>query len=280
MSAQPAAAPPSYPTRFGWPLFLFLTCLLTFMVFRSFSVLYPWRKWADDDHLKVRRYPSTGFPTKAEQRKILDDPDGGRAALRERWFDSADALWLYARPWPGPYERPNLHRGTDYLKWYLIYLNSRGNWIENAVGFDQEWPMYSPSVGSDTAVTRARLRYADGTERIVRARADPEDLTRFFRTALYKSTEFEMMVSDDRNYAGENNAYCNLLAHRHPTSDGGTDLVEVRLFKVTYKFTPPDEDPREWMKKQTGPPDDQISPDFYSYDVRSRSGRFLPEPRK
>jgi hypothetical protein len=249
--------------------------LLAFLLFRTFAVLYPWRTWATK--LDTRRFPATGFPSKGEQRKILENAEGDRAALRERWFEAFDSLWLYMRPWPGPNDRPQLTSRTAYLKWHLVYANSRLAWVENVIGFDQEWPMYSPSVGSETTIPRARLVYADDTQRIVRVRADPEDLTCFFRTALYKSTEHELMVSNDENYADEARAFCNLLARRHPTNEDGAEVVEVRLFSVTYVFTPPGEDPREWMKKQTGPPADQISPDYYSYDVRSRRGRFLSE---
>src|SRR5262249_2251935 len=148
-----------YPTRFSWPMRIFLSVFLAFLVFRTTSVLYPWRKWAEK--LKVSRNPGTAPPSRGEQAGILPDPDrGGRAALREPWFKSLDSLWLYARPWPGPDERTNLQSGTDFLKWYLIFANSRLGFIENAIGFDQEWPMYSPSVGTETTIPRARLIYS------------------------------------------------------------------------------------------------------------------------
>jgi hypothetical protein len=67
-----------------------------------------------------------------------------------------------------------------------------------------------------------------------------------------------------------------LLAHRYPEHNG-SPLARIFLFQVRYDFPPPGVDAREFLRQQTGPPADQISPDYFRYDVCERKGTYLNE---
>jgi hypothetical protein len=163
----------------------------------------------------------------------------------------------------------------DLGRWAFCWASSRLELWENLVGFRQQWQMFSPGASRRKWVTRARLIYSDGTTRVVRNHGDPEDLTRYSHWFEEKILDHELAVDDDEDRADEALGYCNLLAHRHARNKAGRPLKTIRLFQVRYDLTPPGADARAWLEAQTGPPPDQVFPDFYEYDVANRDGKFL-----
>jgi hypothetical protein len=68
---QVSAAPPPR-RRFSWPMRVFLFCLLFDIVFRSFSVMFPWKDWLDE--LDMRRAP-VRLPTRDEYIKLRHEAE-------------------------------------------------------------------------------------------------------------------------------------------------------------------------------------------------------------
>lgn len=266
-------ATPPYPTRFRWGMRIFLGVLLFDMIFRGFSTTYAWPKWADD--LDMRTMPRR-LPTRAEMGDLAraaqpDDPD----PVREDVMLAFDSVWVFFRPWPDAGVRPRLRTWPDVGRWALVWVVSRLEFCENVVGINQEWPMFSPSASKQQWFPRARLVYADGSERIIRGRGDPEDLTNYSNWWKEKHLDHELKVHEGEGKSRDALGYCNLLAHRYAHNDRGAELHTISLFVVRYDLTPPHVDPAAWLRQQTGPPKDQHYPDFFVYDVASGHGKTL-----
>lgn len=276
MSTAPADAPakPPYPTRFGWGMRLFLTFLLFHMVFRGFSVLYPWDDWADE--LDMRTMPRR-LPTRAEWAELPSQATTETPCPRtEDVMRTLDSVWDFFKPWPEASARAKMHTWTDGGKWALAWTSSRLEFAENLVGFNEEWPMFSPSVATRKHVARARLVYADGDERTVRGLCDPEDLTNYTHWFEEKILDHELKVKEGgEGQARRNRGYCNLLAHRYPRNAYGVELKTIYLYMVRYNLAPPGADARVWLKEQSGPPEGQVFKDFFEYDVAAGEGKIL-----
>jgi hypothetical protein len=277
MSTAPADAPakPPHPTRFGWGMRLLLTLILFDMVFRGFSVLYPWDDWADELDMRVK---PRRLPTRAEWAELPAQASAAadRDPRREEVMLTLDSAWDFFKPWPEAAARAKMRTWADGGKWALTWMSSRLEFAENLVGFNEEWPMFSPSVATRKYVARARLVFADGSERTVRGLCDPEDLTRYSHWFEEKILDHELKVKEGgEGKARDNKGYCNLLAHRHPRNDAGSGLKTIYLYMVRYNLAPPGADAREWLRGQTGPPKEQVLKDFYEYDVAAREGKIL-----
>jgi hypothetical protein len=227
----PAPQPP-YPTRFGWGMRLLLGVLLFDMIFRGFSALYPWEQWAGE--LAVAGAPPKRLPTRAE---MAAAPDGGRQATAEALRDFPE----YFVPWPGAETRERLASPVDAAKWGPVWLVTRLAVLENIAGIDQEWPMFGPNVRKVRHLARARLRFADGSERTVRLVSDPEDLTRYSHWFEEKVLDHEGLVGPGSGQNNNNAGYCNLLLHRHPRNAAGSPLRTIELYMVRYDAPPPGE---------------------------------------
>lgn len=256
---------------------IFIGILVFDIVFRSMSVLYPWDEWADE--LDVAAWPAGRLPTRAEMTKLGEkaDPEAFDPVAEES-FQGLDALWDYLRPWPGKSIRAKLLTAEDWGKWSLVWLSSRLQFAESVIGFDQRWPMFSPSVSTRKWLVRSRLTYADGSERIVRQHADPEDLTCYAHWNQEKILDHELQVREKPSHVSECRGYCNLLAHRYATNAAGSPLVKISLFDLYYLYPGPDDDPEVFLREQSGPPAEQIRPVFYVYDVATRQGWRVAAP--
>jgi len=281
MSDPPAAAPPEdlMPAnpRFGWPMRIFLFVLVFNMVFRSHMSLFPWTDWMEE--LEMERRPVR----LASQREIANLASRASEAnphpLRDDLLASADSVWEYWRPWPSPKTRPKLRTGKDWTKYTLAWMSSRFDFVETILGINQDWPMFSPNVSKKKWLTRCRLIYADGSQKIVRQTADPEDLTCYSHWFQEKILDYELHIREGEGRVVDCEGYCNLLAHRHPRSEGDSPLARIELFQIWYAYCPPGEDPVAFYRAQNGPPADQVSPTFFKYDAATKSGKMLPPPQ-
>src|SRR5262245_42842252 len=162
--ADPPATPP-YPTRFGWGMRVFLTVLLFDMVFRSFSVIWPTEEWARE--LGMETMPRR-LPTRAELDTLpLEADDYTPDPVQEELMLTLDSVWGFFKPWPEATTRARLRTWKDSGKWALAWTTTRLELVENVLGINEEWPMFSPSVSRRKWIARARRVYADGSERIV-----------------------------------------------------------------------------------------------------------------
>lgn len=272
-NTPPGAEACPYPTRFGWGMRLFLTLLLFDIIFRSFSIMIPWGAWADELDITIR---PRRLPTRAEfaEMRAKADPDEIDPAVDEL-SKVADSMWEFWRPWPEPSARQKIRTWADGGKWTLVWVTSRLELVENVLGFNEEWPMFSPNVGRERYVVRARLAYADGTERTVRSRGDPEDLCHYSHWFEEKILDHELKIREGRSGSADSWGFCNMLRHRYATNDAGAALAKIHLFVVLYELPPPTADAREWLAAQTGPPANQVYPDFYTFDAKTNMGECL-----
>jgi hypothetical protein len=275
--ADAPGLPPAAP-RFSWPLRIFLSVLLFDMLFRCFAVLYPWTDWRDEMNMTglPRRFPTPAERAELAQKATPDNPH----PVADRVLESFDSLWDFFRPWPDESVRRRLRTPSDGGKFVVCWINTRLNCLENIVGIQQGWVMFSPSVHTGRTVTRARLRYADGTERIERHLGDPDDLTRYFRWNKYRVRSHQMEVQPDRK--DECFGYCNLLSHRHARNEKGSALTRIRLFQVRFEFPPPGADAHAFLQEQMRLTHDSIpsadgpvGADFYEFDAEKRVGTLL-----
>jgi len=267
--------PPTVKPRFSWPMRIFLSLFLFHMVFRSLTVMFPWKDWCDE--LEMDRHPRPRFATPAERAKMRPS-DEKPYPLLEDFRESFEGVWVYQRPWPGPKTRPHLQSADDWGKFALCWLTSRLDFVENVLGINHEWPMFQPSTSKGCTLARARLYYADGSTYTVRLTADPRDLTNYSHWFQEKILDYELHVRKGEGRVNDCTGYCNLLAHWHPHNEEGSPLVKISLFGVRYEYPTPDDDPLEHWRQQTGPPDDQIRPVFFEYDVAKRKGEAVKEP--
>jgi hypothetical protein len=243
---------------------LFLCFLIFDMVFRGLSVLYPWEDWVGE--LDMRRAP-VRLPTLAECNSEPATPEVMRAV---------DSFWDFLKPWPEASARAKIHSWSDGGKWALCWLSTRLDLFENLVGFNNEWPMFSPSVAKRKYVARARLYFESGSEKIVRARADPEDLTNFSHWWEEKILDHELKVKEGEGRVNDVLGYCNLLSHRYPVNEAGSPLVRIRLFLVRLDLPEPGVNYREHYEKLNREPSSTY-PDFYDFDVKARHGKRLTD---
>jgi hypothetical protein len=136
--------------------------------------------------------------------------------------------------------------------------------------------MFSPGASTYVHVTRARLRYADGSERLVRCRRDPEDLTRFSHWGEKKVLAHESKVKQRKGRIDEAWGYCNLLSHRYAHNDNGSPLVRIHLYQVRIDYPEPGVDAHAWYTEQSRNPS-RVYPDFYVFDVQARHGKYLAD---
>jgi hypothetical protein len=264
----PSNVPPPR-VRFGWGARILLGLFLFDMLFRSFAVLLPWEAdWIPEFEMQ---HAPRRWPTRAEMAQLSREGDD---VLRDELNGSFVATVDFFNPWPRAAVRRHLTDGTAWAKYSVAWLGSRLDLLENAIGINQEWPMFSPNVSTSTTLTRARLFYADGSEFTVRQHADPVDLTRYSHWNQEKVLDHELKVRKGRN--DECFGWCNLLAHRHSRNPAGAALVRIELYRVWIDYVPPHEDPVAFYRRQMELTRDHTSPNasytYYHYDAATGKG--------
>jgi hypothetical protein len=258
-----------HPRRFSWPMRVFLSVLLFDIIFRSLSVLFPVSDWVSE--LEMDALPWR-LPTRAEVNELAArEPAPGRPApLGERFLESLDDVWLYLKPWPSAKTRARLDSWPQRGKFVYCWLCTRCEFLEALTGADEEWPMFSPNVSKGKSLVRSHLVYADGSSRVVRLTADPEDLTRYAHWNRDKVLNYEGRVGTD---ADNRWGYCNLLSHRYAVNDHGSPLHKIYLYRVHYTYPAPGEDAAAHLKKQMEGSAGQEPEPAWEYDVENRQLR-------
>jgi hypothetical protein len=244
---------------------LFLSVLVFDIVFQSFAAALHITDWRE--RLKVKRYPLR-LPTWDEIDQLKEDESPANPhPVADRLLDTFDAAWDFFKPWPDRKSRRRLDDWEDCTRYSVCWLSTRLQFCEHLLGFQQGWPMFSPTVNHDKTKPRARLIYADGSRRVVRLEAsDPPDLTHYSRWFVDRVNNYEMDVekTDTLGCLG----FCNLLAHRHRTR-GGQPLVRIEIFLVRYYFPEPDQDAATVFREQSGPPRRQWRRPFLRVEVKT-----------
>lgn len=267
MPGQPSTTGPT--RHFGWPMRLFLGVMVFWMAFRSLVGLVNTDKWASE--LNIEESPTVGLPAPTGPDA---PPDEERA---ERLMAAFDSAWDFFRPWPGPASRAKIHSASDSGRFMIVWLSTRLGFLEHLAGTNQGWDMFCPDVSTQRTLTRARLIYADGSERIVRGPGDPQSLTHFGQRFNY--LDLRLAQAAGKGYSRSCLGYCNLLRHRHPRNAAGSPLARIRLYQATIVFPPPGVSATEHMREQEEKTVDGgpgCSGDFYEYVVEQGEGRSLP----
>jgi hypothetical protein len=259
------ATRPARP-RFRWPMRVFLSLVLFDMVFHSLGALTDYRRWSPD--LGLRRNPLR-LPTgeelgQLERQATPDDPD----PATDRVMATLDSVWDFFKPWPSAANRRRIAGWQDGTRFAFCWLMSRLEFGEHLAGIRQQWTMFSPTVRTQRVRPRARLEFADGSTRQVRLdTSDPEDLTRYSHWLVDRVNNYEVEVGADEREACL--GLCNLLAHRHRTSARGRPLARIYLFPVRYYLPAPGVDAAAFLRRQSGPPADQVGPPFFVAEVKT-----------
>lgn len=259
--------------RFSWPMRIFLSVLLFDIVVRSLLVLFPCSDWAYELEMETMplRLPT---PAEAAELRAKPAPPEQRSPLDERYLESARSLWQFGSPLPSAKTRGKLDSWEKHGMYAVCWINSRCEFLENTLGINEEWPMFSPNVATRRTLARSKLVFADGSMQTVRVTADPADLTRYAHWFEEKVLDYELKIDHDRD---NRFGYCNMLAHRHPHNAAGSPLVAIYVYTVNYYYPWPGKDAAEYLGSQNGPPLEQVTMPFYVYDVSKRQGCELEE---
>jgi hypothetical protein len=265
-----ALAEVPWPRRFSWPMRLFLLLFVFDMIARGFLTLTSYEKWYDE--LAMETTP-TALPTRAKIANLYrgekDAKSAGLLAVAQRFGTCLASAGRYFVPWPEDKTQAKLDSAERFGKYAVAWTGSRCGFVARLVGIDHGWPMYSPNVATEDTVGRCILVYADGSQTVLRNWADPEDQTHFWRFGAKRPLQIGTRMHED--YTARD-GYCNWVAHEYATNDRGAALVRIDVFKVTFEFVGPEDDPVAFLAAQSGPPAKQIEPVFYTYDVAARKG--------
>jgi hypothetical protein len=229
---------------------LFLTALIFDMVFHSLAALAPYREWFEEwdiDRLP-RRLPTLEEIAKLAKKTGPDNP----SPVADRVWSSLDSVWGYFKPWPPQELRHKLESWEDRGKYALCWLTSRLDFFEGLAGMPQRWTMFSPNASRGATVARFRLLYRDGTCRVHRLLADPEDLTHYSHWFEEKILDCELKVPRDWDSRW---GYCNYLSHRFRSNSRGSPLKSIYIYDIYYDYPAPDADAEAELRDQNGPPD-------------------------
>lgn len=261
----------SWPRRFSWPMRLFLCYFLFDMVVRSLLSLTDCDSTWNEEY-GIAAYPAA-LPTPAELEQVAKaSPEKPLAAKAERLWQSVRTVGPYFSPMPSDETRAKLETPEDVGKYAITWTVTRLAFVGHSLGVDQDWPMFSPNVGTDETLGRLRLVFADGASEIQRHIADPEDLTWFSHWFEEKPLQVVLKIHSDED---QRLGYCMWLAKQRPKNDTGSPLVRIEVFEVWYTYPTPDDDARAYLIAQTGPPPEQQGPVFWIYDVATRTGRWI-----
>jgi hypothetical protein len=285
-SPRPPEPPtPGYPRRFSWKMRLFLSLFIFCIAYRSVTVLLPISQWCEEYAMAELPRPLPWSARRAELR--ADAPSGNHFPVLADCGKTAVAIVQFCNPWPSSETRDLIESPLDLVRFVAAWLHSRVLFLERLVAIYEQWGMFAPVVDQTRIHTRARLFYDDGSEIVIRQRAEPADYTHYSHWFEEKILGYEYLVQErDSNSYG----YCNMLASRHLHNSDGAQLVAIVLFTVRVELAPPGADAmahyKEQMRRTATPPrlpgyfrsdasraaSVQVRPDFYAFDVASWQG--------
>jgi len=251
---------------------IFLSIMVFDMIARSLLDVSPVDDWGQEFGLPENEMPLR-LPTARDLRAIDRRVDSNYGSRAERYQATLESVGDFFYQAPPQAVREKLQSRLDYARYGLWRLYTRLRFVGKLVGVDQSWKMFSPNVGTRDRLARFRLRYDDGSQRIVRLGIDPPDATRHFYWMFEKHIQTEAAIHRD---VDARTGYCNMLAHRHAVSERGARLSEIDVFAVEYVYPTPYEHARSALAPQSGPPENQFQPldeDATSYQIWTYDAR-------
>jgi hypothetical protein len=207
--------------------------------------------------------------------------------VADAWLRAARSMVDYLNPWPSAKTRAQIQTPLDGVKCAACWLFGRVEFLERLAGLTERWDLYAPSVDKFIVPIRVRLSYSDGSEIVLRQRAEPADFTHFTHWFEEKIVNYEYLVAEKNpEYCW---GYCNLLAHQHARNPAGASLVRIVLFRVYVELVPPGNDALVHYQEQNrltqSPPRSpngygsdrklaaaHVLPDFYEFDPLTKTG--------
>lgn len=267
MSVKKTELNENVPTRFSWPMRIFLGFYLFYMVFSCLATsVVNVLRWKAD--YKMETIP-LALPSTQEIEDIRAGvhPDGW-TSVEQRYQASFASLGRFFVPGMDPNLKQDLQSPIDYVKIPLLWLESRLLFTGELIGIGQRWMMFSNFV-TEYKLPRFELVYEDGSKKAHRSECDPpEDLLQpvypfWFNEKLLRPCYDTLTHPETRL------GYFNFLQHKYQVNEAGSRLAHISLYEATYYFLPIGEEPKEWYQQQSGPPADQIRGPLWNYDVQT-----------
>ncbi len=263
----------TYPTKYPWHIRLIIIASVFFIVVRSaFNVQMHKLHWADD--LSMFTLPFAP-PTAQERNEIVTGKVTRYEDVWSRYGASFSSVLRFANPVPAEKTLAKISTGVDWIKYGLVWVHSRIEFLGRLIGVDERWTMYSPTVGKTRSVARAVLWYSDGTTMEARAKTEPRDLASFVRPFSQRRLQYDINLP---TMTGVRLGWSRYLARNWPENDTGATLEKIDFYKVAYKLPEPGQDyTKHWRsgnaRKVKGEP-------FWRYIVASDKGVNLEKKDK
>lgn len=263
----------TYPTKYPWHIRLIIVASVFFIVTRSaFNIQMHKLRWAEE--LSVFTLPFA-LPTEREREEIRAGKSKRYQDLSSRFGATMTSVLRFANPVPNERTLSKLEEPVDWLKYGLVWLHTRAEFLGRLIGVDERWTMYSPTVGKTRTVARAVMWYSDGTTMEARAKTEPRDLANFVRPFSQRRLQYDINLP---SMTSVRLGWSRYLARHWPTNDNGAKLEKIDFYKVTYKLPEPGQDyAKHWRsgnaRKVKGDP-------FWRYIVATDKGVNLEKEEK
>lgn len=227
----------TYPTKYPWHIRVIIIASVFCIVSRSaFNIQMHKLRWADD--LSVFTLPFA-LPTEQEREEIRAGKSKRYQDVSSRFAASFSSVLRFANPVPNEKTLSKIEQPTDWLKYALVYIHSRIEFLGRLIGVDERWTMYSPTVGKTRTVARAVMWYSDGTTMEARAKTEPHDLANFVRPFSQRRLQYDINLPTMTNVRL---GWSRYLARHWPKNESGAQLEKIDFYKVTYKLPEPGQD--------------------------------------
>lgn len=263
----------TYPTKYPWHIRLIIVASVFFIVVRSaFNIQMHKLHWADELSMFTLPY---ALPTEQERDEIAAGKSTRYENLASRFGATFSSLLRFANPVPPEKTTAKISGAVDWLKYGLVWVHSRIEFLGRLIGVDERWTMYSPTVGKTRTVARAVLWYSDGTTMEARAKTEPRDLANFVRPFSQRRLQFDINLP---TMAGTRLGWSRYLARHWSKNENGATLEKIDFYKVAYKLPEPGQDyAKHWRsgnaRKVKGEP-------FWRYIVATDKGVNLEKKDK
>lgn len=263
----------AYPTKYPWHIRLIIVASVFFIVVRStFNIQMHKLHWADE--LSMFTLPFA-LPTAQERHEIETGKSKRYDDVWSRYSASFASVLRFANPVPPEKTLAKISSGADWLKYGLLWIHTRIEFLGRLVGVDERWTMYSPTVGKTRTVARAVLWYSDGSTMEARAKTEPRDLASFVRPFSQRRLQYDINLPA---MTGVRLGWSRYLARNWPQNDKGAKLEKIDFYKVAYKLPDPGQDyTKHWRsgnaRKVKGEP-------FWRYIVATDKGVSLEKKDK
>jgi hypothetical protein len=221
----------TYPTKYPWHVRLIIIASVFFIVVRSaFNIQMHKLHWADELGMFTLPY---ALPTEQERAEIRAGKSKRYEDVSSRLGAVATSLVRFANPVPTEKTLSKATGAVDWLKYGVVWVHSRIEFLGRLIGVDERWTMYSPTVGKTRTVARAVMWYSDGSTMEARAKTEPRDLASFVRPFSQRRLQFDVNLP---SMSSARLGWSRYLARHWPENESGARLQKIDFYKVAYKL--------------------------------------------